>query len=628
MELYKLIATINNTSTTSTFDFLPENFEGMKISQKFSFQNPIGYTPKFSVDTMRIIKGDKIAIDAIFDEFGLESDVQIEIKKLKAVGFGYDSLSTFAIDFESYEKFDNYSEFALKSISVFDTYNKIKNTEIQIPLTESATLPATQKYINYVSLRMDSFFTFGSNLHAMTFVENNTSKIYNDDTSLMDVVIGSTTLQNAAIYTFSEATADSQLKLKLSGVLHFDMAFSSSHTITAQVKLYKVSSGSQSVIASIYEHEYVPGSYDAEINISEIDLGGATFADGDSIVIIATYFRTWVGAVTFNVSGSFFADLKVNTTKLLFSDNSNIINHKPITDVLTTIFGESTGLISDYSLTSANHLTLLESSAIIKPKDFLSEICASIGLVVNFKNDNSVKIEQIKDYFDLLLDIDNAIEVDAQDVSVKFSNLFNYVSVTAGQEAKEYDVYTYPIDWNKPLTFSQENRNASENISFSPSKYRVDFSGILDAYLKRSQQKGTSSKDNFIFNPAFAYRSAGDLKIYDWLTPRDIITHQKKFLSFAFQNFGKNRLIISSNGGTSDNLEIGVTGQMDDVVFAEIPRLLPIEYNFTCLLDSVDFSESILKINHNGEDVYLFVFEAETTDKLSEQKIKALKIQF
>jgi hypothetical protein len=84
---------------------------------------------------------------------------------------------------------------------------------------------------------------------------------------------------------------------------------------------------------------------------------------------------------------------------------------------------------------------------------------------------------------------------------------------------------------------------------------------------------------------------------------------------------------LSSNGGNVDDLEIAGEGELDDFVLSESPRLLPIEYNFTALIEDVDFSENILKINDNGSDVYLFVINSETTDKLSEQKITALKIQ-
>jgi hypothetical protein len=87
-------------------------------------------------------------------------------------------------------------------------------------------------------------------------------------------------------------------------------------------------------------------------------------------------------------------------------------------------------------------------------------------------------------------------------------------------------------------------------------------------------------------------------------------------------------LKISSNGGTIDNLNINGVNQMDDVKLMEAPRVLPIEYDITCLIDNIDYTEKILKINNNGDIVYLFVIDAETTDKLSEQKIKGLKIQF
>jgi len=67
---------------------------------------------------------------------------------------------------------------------------------------------------------------------------------------------------------------------------------------------------------------------------------------------------------------------------------------------------------------------------------------------------------------------------------------------------------------------------------------------------------------------------------------------------------------------------------MDNFTMSQTPRLLPIQYDFTCNIDDIDFQQKILKINHNGSYVYLFVFNAETTDRFSEQKISGLKIQF
>lgn len=185
------------------------------------------------------------------------------------------------------------------------------------------------------------------------------------------------------------------------------------------------------------------------------------------------------------------------------------------------------------------------------------------------------------------------------------------------------------LDWNKVLTFNQSGRNASENLDLTLSKLRADFSGILDSYVKRSQQKKSAGKDNFLFNPLFHVVWIDDeVYYYDEFNPRYILNNWTKFLSFGFQNFGLNTLTISSNGGTADNLNIYGVNQMDDFIMSQTPRLLPIQFDFTCNIDDIDFQESILKINHNGEDVYLFVFNAETTDRFSEQKISGLKIQF
>ena len=154
MELYKIIATLNNTSETYEFVYLPENFEGVEIEQKFSFVYPIGFTPKTSIDTMRICLSDKLTIDDVFDTYGLFASVDLEIQKLNVNGISYDHLADFAIDFESYQKMSDYSEFALKSISVADIYESKKNTEIEFPLFgQYSYIPNTLKYINYVSLK-------------------------------------------------------------------------------------------------------------------------------------------------------------------------------------------------------------------------------------------------------------------------------------------------------------------------------------------------------------------------------------------------------------------------------------------------------------------------------------------
>jgi hypothetical protein len=335
----------------------------------------------------------------------------------------------------------------------------------------------------------------------------------------------------------------------------------------------------------------------------------------------------------FTPDGNLFLDITIPTTVKVV-DNTTLA-HIPINTVLSNIFNNKltikNSLFQYYGLTSAMHLLSKASYANYKPSDMLRDLCIATGSIVNFKNDGTVVIDTISSYFNSLLKTSNAIEITYfKDLSIKYHKELNFSGVSVGCQKNDYDVYTYTIDWNKTLTFNQQGRNATEVLKLTPEKIRFDFSGMLNYLYKSSQQSDDTSEDNFIFDVRF-YKVSGtpsDINLYDHFTPRDILMNWVKYLSFCFQNFGLDTLKISSNGGTADNLNINGVNQMDDVKIMETPRVLPIEYDFTCLIDSIDYTEKILKINNNGDIVYLFVIDAETTDKLSEQKIKGLKIQF
>lgn len=343
--------------------------------------------------------------------------------------------------------------------------------------------------------------------------------------------------------------------------------------------------------------------------------------------------ETNTGSLLMETEGDFFIDIRKRTLIFTFPISTAKFNYAKTSEIVNGLFNNMATLPTsnyiDSGVTSYNHLAKYEDVAIIKPKDFMSDFCAVNGLIVNFKNSGGVEFKKMGAYFDAILS-SNPIHIDnIKDVSTKYAQDLSFVSVSVGQDKKDYDVYTYLQDWNKILTFAQTNRNASESLDLSNSKLRTDFSGILDAYLKRSQQSTTNSKDNFIFNPSFIARAnvSPTISLYDYFTPKDVLLNWSKYLSFIFQNFGKDSLVLSSNGGTSDDITINGVSQLSGVTINETPRLLPIEYNFTCLIDDIEFSENIISIDHEGETVKLFVIEAETTDNFSEQKIKALKIQ-
>lgn len=633
MELYQIIATVNNTSTTFQLTYLPENFEGVKISQAFSFVNPMGYNPKFSVDTMRIILSDKAAIDTVFNTYGLQSDVTLLIKKLNTTGIGYSNLATFAIDFESYEIQPEFSEFALKSVSAMDYYNNIKNTEINLALTSSySLLPTTLNFINYVSLRMSR--NFNTNWTYFGFSQNNEPKVYDGDYSLYrePYITGTEyTDLDTYIYGIGKNPSLSNTIINISGKIK--LKFSGVNKTGLQVVLRKIDkNGFDSIKHTFFTKNVVIGGTSVSLDFNTtVNLG---ICSSEDVLVVTTNHS---GSVP-TIEGDFFIDIKKETEKKILESPDNRVYFRSTAEVFNQIFNfnYNTDELSylDRGLTSANHLTGKNDIAIIKPSEFLSEISKILGLIVNFKLDGQAEVNRISYYFDNLLNISNAIPItEFNDLVIKHSSDLVFKSVKVGQPQKDYSIYPYFINWMKELTFSQNNRYGSEELDLSLSKYRTDFAGMLDFYMMQSKQEDKNYSDIFIFEPDFPIVAlpedmTPEIYMYDHFNPRAILDSWTKYLSFAFQNFGLNTLTISSNGGTVDDLNIHGVDQMDNFIISQTPRLLPIQYDFTCLLDSVDFSEKIISIVHEGEVIDLFVINAETTDNLSEQKISGLKIQF
>lgn len=636
MELYKIIAYIGNTSTTFQLAYLPENFEGIKINQNFSFVNPIGFNPKFSVDTMRIILTDKTAIDSAFDTYGLQTRAVFTISKLNASGIGYTSIGTsFEIDFESYEKFDEYSEFALKSISAMDRYNRIKDTEIQLQLSDSSGVPNTQNFINYVSVKSKSVHSIDGTLAIIQFEKNNESKIFNNDTALIEAItLGVNTVIDADIYNVNSETESGYIDMSIAITGRIRYTIDNTASISITLCIIDRETGVNGAIVYFAPQFQFAGTHDFYF--------GNTFQNLHERFSAGTAFffkiETDTANITFSENGTnMFVDFKVITDFTVVGQNDFAINYMEILDVFQNIFNYQATVqmeLRSIGLTSAQAITKLENFAILKPKDFISDFCKATGSIMNFKRNGDVEFKYINTYFNELLTVGNAVEIqDFKDLSIKYFNELNYSSVSVGSSPKDYDAYSYMIDWNKILTFNQTGRIASENLDLSLSKLRTDFSGILECIYKRSRQTDEKNNDIYIFKADFPLvklpeEIAPEIYMYDHFNPRYMLMYWGKFLSFGFQNFGLNTLTISSNGGTTDNLNIYGDEQMDDFTMSQTPRLLPIQYDFTCNIDDIDFQQKILKINYNGEDVYLFVFNAETTDRFSEQKISGLKIQF
>ena len=556
-------------------------------------------------------------------KISIETDVTFLIKKLNVNGFTYDDLSTFAIDFTSYEKLAEFSEFALKSVSSIDYYNNIKNKKIDYELSSIANpqrpgFPLYFRndlyYFNYVSLKSIGYVPYpslGSN--AITFEQNNESKIYNSDTSIADA-------DARNIYEVGDNEPENMVcKASYSYVLG---AVSGTFN-KIRIRLRYELSGT---ITNLAMNEIIIGS-----NVTDYEFNGELNFDiarpiGSVIFMTITALN---GAIEVQsvLDGVSYVDI-TRKTKIKPILSQTIITGAYINGILAGFFNGNIDTIynENYLVSSENALIGVNNILSIKPSEFLSDYCIMTGSLLNFKLNGDASIVDISTYFNNLLNANNAVIVnDPKDISVKYNLDLNCSGLSVGSASPDNAPFLYHEEWNKILGFSQ-NRNSAEVLDLEIKKARVSYASLAACVDSKSEQSNKNSSNYYIWSH-YGGRETSQGKIYDVFTPRDVLTKWKKFLSFAFQNFGKNTLTLSSNGGTNDNLEIGGIYQLDDLVLNETPRLLPIEYNFTCLINDVDFSENILKINHEGADVYLFVINAETTDNLSEQEIRALKIQ-
>jgi hypothetical protein len=622
MKLYKIIATCSNYSGEGNpreLVFLPENFHGVKIEQKFNKQNPIGYTPKYSIETMRIIKGDKAWTDAIYDVYGLQSVVIYDVYKLNLTGTDYVLNFSFAIDFESYVKKNSYSEFALKSISCIDTYNKIKSSPMNFTGATKITLPTTQNYINYVSLKKVLGVSNGDNTGYLDFEQNEDAKIYNDDTAMY--------YQFRNCYEFGRGDSGTcDIAVRASGNL--TIALNNSTSSTLYVRLCK--NDNATVILTLGSVDFVGNSKILQFDFEKTIIRNFAFDDGDVLFVSVECLDS--NMVITNILGEANVEVYV-TTEVPANRYGLSIYHLTAESILNQLFGnDKTDIeagLKTIGVTSAQSILKRLNYISMIPKDFITDFCAATGAVVNFNIDGTVSFSRQDTYFNSLLNKDNAIQITKfKDVEISYDETLNFASVTVGMPQKEYNVLTYLNDWNKTITFNQD-REASENLNLALVKFRSDYSAIIDFINKLSSTSTDSSTDLIMFDTLFTERSTEDGIIYDNFTPRDILENWRKFLEFCFYNFSQDTLVLSSDGGDSFNLQINGVNQFDDFVFTgNGARILPLKIEFTCLIQNVDFAEKILTLNFKGTDIYIFVTEAQTTDKLIEQKVKGNLIFF
>ena len=629
MELYKISGYCSNDNTTHVFAHEPENFQGVVMAQKFNWQNPIGYSSTASLETIKALLEDRTWIVNLFDTYGLQTDITLTISKLNSTATAYvDNAITFKIDFESYSKNSTDAEFPLKAVSCIDEYDKLKNTARNFTGVSMLSLPTTQKYINYLSLKKDEGIVSGDpetlgdfpvqiNQGFLTMSQNGTSKVYNDDTALFN--------DPKNVYEFNRVDGTVDIVLKGSGSLLIGFNWSGS-SMDIAVKLYRTTYDNP--IFTLATKTVNIGAFTTiEIDAEKTKLTGVSYEDGDFLFV---GIESTASNCTFtSITGGFSLDMWVSTEKTAneFSKKVPYLTAEAILNVIfnnqITIENGLKGLGVTSSLSIANKLDYIS----LIPKDFITDFCLATGSMINFKPDGTVELSKIGTFFPALLQKANAISIDNfKNLKITYDTSLNFASVSVGMEKKDNEVFTYFDDWNKPLTFNQSGRVASENLNLILTKYRVDYSGILNCVSKTGQD---SANDIYIFDPTFTSRTASAGTIYDYCTPRDILENWRKFLEICFYNYNLDTLELSANGGDDYNLQIAGVNQFDDFVFSGTnPRITPIKAELTGILNAQDYSEKLITINDGTTDLYIFVTEVKTGDNLSEQKITGNLIYF
>lgn len=628
MELYKIVGTCYNDASVHQFIHIPENFTGVKIAQKFNWTPPIGYTSTATLETVKAILEDREWIVDLFDIYGLETDIILAISKLDITGTKYDALASFRIDFESYTKNDDNAEFPLKAISCLDDYNQMKNTAKNFTGVSQLTVPTTINYLNYVSLKknegkvstnddLTEDLTLQANQGYLTMVQNGASKIYNLDTALYD--------DDKNVYEFNRAAGTVDMSIVASGKLLVNYNWVGSEAYI-YVELYQNDFSNPILTLGSQKVQYGSAIY-VNINLLKTKLEGVSFNDKD--VFFVGIEGSLPNFVLTGIFGNFSIDLNISTTTPV-NEYGKKVPYLTAETVLNELFNNQIDIensLKGIGITSSLSISNKLDYISIIPKDFLTDFCIGKGAMLNFKATGRAELITINTFLSDLLKKSNAIElIDFKELATSYDTTLNFASVTAGMDKKEYEVYPYFEQWHKILTFNQSSRNASEQLSLSMTKYRIDFAGIIDYVSKIGTN---TASEMFLFDPALTPRTTDQGTIYDVFTPRDILENNRKLLEIFFYNYSKDTLMLSANGGDDFNLDVGGVHQFDDFAFTgNGTRIFPIKAEFKALMGSCDFSEKILTFNDGTNDLYIFVSTVETADSLEEQSITGNIIYF
>lgn len=614
MDMYRFVAICENDNTSKQLTYTPENFEGVKINREFSFVPPYGFTPKFAVDTMRVIKDDAAFFNDKNTAFGYFLKLKLQVSKLNADGMTYSHFLNLAVNSDTIKKTKDYTEFSVDVINAANDYFNTKSTIKNIPLNTYKEVEGDYPKMNNVNLNSINQATLILDWSVIRFKESKWGSVfYDDDLSLSDgdgensaIIYKSLTEGGSYInviadgliiinvYTPSYAEPQGEVTFEISGV-YTDTKWVEEHsqTITFEIKkdIFITLAKNAEIRANVIVRYLAQGAW-AQMSQSKIDI---TIKKKTAL----KYLTKPLKSIALN---EVYANLLGNINYIDYPEDAFITSDK---DIVT-----STGYLS------------------VVPKDFIRETSTMLGLVFNFGS-TETKIEKVNTYFNRIEANDRIIIENYKDLVISnFETIYNSCTIGVEKYATKNIVHYEP--YQTKLSYKRFNYNdeyvdsIGENMQLVCTKLSADVEKIINRMNDAATGNGQTSNDNFYFVP----NRTGDYP--DYLTPAEMAANHRAILGLFFANGELNDedatfLAAYDDDGLSSSTSAIYYNLVGDPDFFNNKRLRPIVYEFTALLGEADFSEHMAQIvDFNGETVDLFVYSSETTDKLSEIKCKAL----
>ena len=617
MEMYKIIATCLNDSSTHTFVYTPENFEGIKITREFSFVPPYGFTPKFATETMRAIRDDATYVASKNAAFGYFLEMHLEVSKLNADGVTYSFLTNLIVNPKTITVNEGYVEFSVDVLnSAVDYFNK-KATKRNLLLTTLKNVAGDYYKINNVSLNSTDFEFSTTNVKPIPFQKSESVNIIHDsDLSLYDVLS-----YNSEFVIYQCVTGGD---LNIYFALDFSIGASTPilTTPTGGVAMQLVVlNGSNGATSTIIWGQSVNITKNLQILNFTADLTDMITLNPNDFIILRIAKSGLDPETTLNLSRQNAAVTIKKTTAIKY--NKKALKTLSVSDIFTNLFGTINFTPNaDTFITSDKYIMSNIDELGIIPQDFVREISTMAGLVFNFKDDTT-KIEYLNDYF-IRIAANDRIVIDKY-TDLKISNYEQvYSSFTVGVEKFETENNVYYFPFQKKLTFEQ-TKQEGDSIEMVCTRLSADTEKIINRMNDAAVGNNQTSNDNYYLVPLRAVPSNENIPVSDFTTPREMIKKHNAILSLFFGNFGQTTAPIADNDGVSEALFVFGASQHDSLIYSDTQHLCPIVYEFNALLGDADFSEQMVQMtDFNGNVVNLFVYSAETTDKISEIKCKAL----